>query len=52
MTHRFEGERTRMRDLHRRERSLCGRSAQGEPLYEALLHLLREKGFARGRGRG
>jgi hypothetical protein len=46
MTHRFEGERTLMRIfIGESDRALDG-SHKGKPLYEALLHLFRERGFA------
>jgi len=46
MSHRFEGERTLMRVfIGESDRCLEG-SHEGKPLYEALLHLLRERGFA------
>lgn len=46
MTHRFEGERTLMRIfIGESDRCLHG-AHRGEPLWEALLNLLRERGFA------
>ena len=46
MTHRFEGERTLMRVfIGESDRSLEG-PHRGQPLYEALLALFRQRGFA------
>ncbi len=46
MTHRFEGERTLMR-IFIGESDRCAEGPhKGKPLYEALLHLFREEGFA------
>ncbi len=46
MSHRFEGERTLMRIfMGENDRALEGAHA-GKPLYQALLNLLRERGFA------
>jgi len=46
MTHRFEGERTLMRVFIGESDRCLGGAHKGKPLYEALLNLFRERGFA------
>lgn len=46
MTHRFEGERTLMRILIGESDRCAEGPHKGKPLYEALLKLFREEGFA------
>lgn len=46
MMHRVEGERTLMRIIIGENDRCAEGPHKGKPLYEALLHLFREKGFA------
>jgi hypothetical protein len=46
MTHRFEGERTLMRVFIGESDRCLGGAHKGKPLYEALVDLFRERGFA------